>query len=112
MVALSHLLVEDIVWTVDLLQGENLGLTLLVKPDDDGVSAPFPPLRPCFWRSYIRVVMSPWLVVLLLLRGFGYCGGVFSFFLSSLFSSSAVCTLVVQRPGVDSIVCISLMYSI
>ena len=31
MVALSHLLVEGIVWTVDLLQGENLGLTLLVK---------------------------------------------------------------------------------
>ena len=48
MVALSHLLVEGIVWTVDLLQGENLGLTLLVKPDDDGVSALFPPLRHCF----------------------------------------------------------------
>ena len=67
MVALSHLLVEGIVWTVDLLQGENLGLTLLVKPDDDGVSALFPPLRHCFWRSYIRVVMYPRLVVLLLL---------------------------------------------
>ena len=113
MVALSHLLVEGIVWTVDLLQGENLGLTLLVKPDDDGVSALFPPLRHYFWRSYIRIMMSPWLVVLLLLRGFGYGGGVFSFFLSLFsLSPSAVCTLVVQRPGVDSTVCIPLMYSV
>ena len=57
--------------------------------------------------------MYPKLVVLLLLRGYGYYGGVFSFFLSLFsLSPSAVCTLVVQRPGVDSIVCISSMYPI
>ena len=83
-------------------------LTMLVSPDNDGVYAPFPSLRHCFWRSIFGVEGSSTLVGLLLLHGAVCLDEIFVLSLSCSLLL-AVCILVVQRPGMDTIVCIILM---
>ena len=68
-------------------------LTIFVSPDNDGVYAPFPPLRHCFWRSIFGVEGSSTLVGLLLLHGVVCLDGIFVLSLSCSLLL-AVCILV------------------
>lgn len=77
---------------------------MLVRPDDGSVHALFP-LRFLFWRSFLGVEVSPTSGVVAAASLFASAGLCFFPFLCF----SAVCIPVVQRSGVDSIVCIILM---